>query len=116
MSKATFLKLNKTVSTKLEFAKSVANIYVCFNSIRLSDTQLTILSYFMVYGINPQTKELIVKSGACKNLANIKTIMVALKKLGLIYRDDLNNKVYLNKNLNFELTPTIGLFLKIDNK
>ena len=41
--------------------------------------------------------------------------MVKLKKLGLIYKDDLNGKVYINNNLKFSLTPSIGIYLKIDS-
>ena len=70
----------------------------------------------MVYGINQETKNLIVKSAICKSLANIKTIMVKLKKLDLIYKDEFNGKVYVIPSLNFELTPTVGIYLKIDNK
>lgn len=116
MAKVSFIKLSKTVATKLDLAKAIAGLYVCFNNIKLSDTELTMLSYFMVYGITPQCKDLIVRAEICKNLANTKPLMSNLKKIGLIYKDDLNSKMYVSKNLNFELTPTIGLFLKVDNK
>lgn len=115
-NKVSLVKMVKTVSSKIELAKTIINISLCFNDIKLSDTEVTILAYFMVYGINQQSKNLIVKSAICKSLANIKTIMVKLKKLELIYKDDLNGKIYVNKNLGFELTSTVGIYLKIDNK
>jgi len=115
-TKASLVKMVKQVSTKIELAKTIVNISMCFNNIKLSDTEVSVLAYFMVYGINTQSKNLIVKSEICKNLANIKTIMVKLKKLELIYKDDLNGKVYVDKNLSFELTPTVAFYLKIDNK
>ena len=115
-NKASIIKMVKKVTTKVELAKVIINIGICFNDIKLSDTEVTVLAYFMVYGINQSTKNLIVKSEICKNLANIKTIMVKLKKLELIYKDDLNGKVYINKNLSFELTPTIAIYLKVDSK
>ena len=87
-----------------------------FNNIKLSDTEITVLAYFIVYGVNQQSKNLIVSSMICKNLANIKTIMVKLKKLNLIYKDDLNGKVYVAKVLNFELNSSIGIYLKISNQ
>jgi hypothetical protein len=42
--------------------------------------------------------------------------MVKLKKLELIYKDELNSKVYVTKSLNLELTPTVALYFKLDNK
>lgn len=110
------IKMQKAVSSKIELAKAIIKITTCFNDIKLSDTQLSVLAYFMVYGINVQSKTLIVKSLICKNLANIKTIMVKLKKLELIYKDELNSKVYVTKSLNLELTPTVALYFKLDNK
>lgn len=115
-NKASLVQITKQVATKIDLAKNIVNIILCFNDLKLSDTEVTILAYFMVYGVSQQTKNLIVKSEVCKNVANIKTIMVKLKKLGLIYKDDLNGKVYVDKSLGFELTPTVGIYLKIDNK
>mgnify|MGYP003331211417 CR=1 FL=1 len=115
-NKASLMRMVKTVSSKIELAKTIINVSICFNNIKLSDTEVTILAYFMVYGINQETKNLIVKSAICKSLANIKTIMVKLKKLDLIYKDEFNGKVYVIPSLNFELTPTVGIYLKIDNK
>lgn len=115
-NKVSLVKMVKAVSSKVELAKTIIKISICFNEIKLSEAELTVLAYFMVYGVNLATKNLIVKSGVCKNLANIKTMMVKLKKNGLIYKDDLNGKVYINKNLGFELTPTVGIYLKIDTK
>lgn len=113
-NKVSLVKMVKQVTTKVELAKSIITITTSFNDIKLSDTETTVLAYFMVYGITTQTKNLIVKSGVCKNLANIKTLMVKLKKLEFIYKDELNSKVYVSKNLTFNLTPTVGFYLKID--
>lgn len=113
-NKASLVKMVKQVTSKVELAKTIITITKYFNDVKLSDTEVTVLAYFMVYGINTQSKNLIIKSEVCKNIATIKTIMVKLKKLGLIYKDDLNGKVYINKNLAFYLTPTVGIYLKID--
>lgn len=113
---ASLIKMEQQVNTKLDLAKTIISIMLCFNNLKLSDTEITILAYFMMYGVNATTKGLIVKSRVCKNVANVKTIMVKLKKLGLIYKDDLNGKVYIIKSLAFELTPTVGIYLKIENK
>lgn len=116
IQKATLIKMEKQVTTKIDLAKAIVYLVICFNDIKLSDTEITILAYFMVYGVSQKTKQLIVSAGVCKNTANIKTIMVKLKKLGLTYKDDLNGKVYVTQTLQFDITPTIGLYLKITNK
>lgn len=113
MDKVSLVKMEKAVATKVELAKHILRISLCFNNIKLSDTETTVMAYFMVYGVNQQSKNLLIKSAVCKNLQNIKTIMVKLKKLGLIYKDDFNGKVYIAEALAFELTPTIAMYLKV---
>lgn len=115
-NKASLVKIAKQVTTKIDLAKAVINIVICFNNIKLSDTEVTVMAYFMVYGVTQQTKNLLIKAGVCKNINNIKTMMVKLKKLALIYKDELSGKVLVANILAFELTPTVGLYLKIDNK
>lgn len=110
------IKIEKQVSSKIELAKAIINLIMCFNEIKLSETETTILAFFMVYGVTLSTKNLIVKSEVCKNLSNVKTLMVKLKKLELIYKDDLNGKVYLSKALTIDLTPSVAIYLKIHNK
>lgn len=114
--KASILKMQKAISSKIELAKDIIELTTCFNKIKLSNTQVSVLAYFMLYGINTQSKNLIVNSLICKNLANIKTIMVKLKKLNLIYKDELNSKVYITKALNVELTSTVALYFKLENR
>lgn len=113
-NKVSIIKMTKKVGSKVELAKTIINVSLYFNDIKLSDTEIMVLAYFMVYGVTQATKDLIVKSEICKNIANIKTIMVKLKKLDLIYKDDLNSKVYVNKGLKLELTPAVAIYLKID--
>lgn len=115
-NKASVIKLQKSVGSKVELAKEIIRMSTYFKDIKLSNTQVTVLAYFMVYGINTQSKNLIVKSSICKNLNNVKAVMVILKKLDLIYKDELNGKVYVTKDLDVELTPAIGLYFKVENK
>jgi hypothetical protein len=115
-NKVSLIRMTKQVNTKIELAKAILYITICFNSIKLSDTEVTVMAYFMVYGINQATKNLLIKAEVCKNINNIKTIMVKLKKLELIYKDDFDGKVKTAPALTFELTPSVAIYLKIDNK
>lgn len=113
-NKVALLKISKSVKTKLELAKYVSIVYIDLKEIKLSDTDLTVLSYFMVYGINNETKNLIIKSEICKNINVIKGVMTKLKKNNLIYKDDLNSKNYVCDDLKFTITPTVGIYIKLD--
>lgn len=111
--KSILIKMDKKVVSKVDMAKNIISIVLCFDNTKLSATQITVLAYFMVYGISANTKNLIIKSEICKNISNIKTIMVRLKKLGLIYKDELNGKVYVNKKLSLNCNSNIGIYLDI---
>lgn len=108
--------MQKVVKTKIELAKAILSVALCFNNLKLSETEATVMSYFMVYGITSQTKNLLIKAEVCKNINNIKTVMVKLKKLGLIYKDDFYGKVLVSNALNFDITPTVGMYLKVETK
>ncbi len=80
-NKVSFIKLTTEAETKIDLAKKAISIAVHFwgltnTSMALSETETNVLAYFMVYGINNQCKDLIVKASICKNIANINTIMV----------------------------------------
>lgn len=114
-NKAYLIKMIKKVDSKVELAKNIISLYICFNDLTLSDTEKTVLAYFMVYGINTQTKELIVESQICKNIFTVKTVMSKLKKKKLIYKDeDFSRKVYVIDSLKFDITSTVAFYLKID--
>lgn len=125
-AKSSILKLSTTTDGKIALVRKIVDICIEFwkkpiadkkdQVFALSDTEKNVLSYFIVYGIDNNCKALITKAGICKNVANINTIMVKLKKLNLIYKDDLNSKNYVCKQLSFEVTPMVGIFLKIQNK
>lgn len=120
-NKNTFIKLSSQTNSKITLVKNIVSTSIHFwgltnDKMSLSETEINVLAYFIVYGINNDSKELIVKAGICKNIANINTIMVKLKKLKLIYKDELNGKNYICKQLNFEITPTVAMLLKLENK
>lgn len=114
-NKVSFIRLSAKTNSKIELVRKVVSAAINFWNIALSETELNVLSYFIVYGINNKSKDLIVKANICKNIANINTIMVKLKKLKLIYKDDLNSKNYICKQLNFEITPKMVILLKIES-
>jgi hypothetical protein len=113
-NKATVVKMVKAVDSKIDMAKAIISIICEFNSTKLTEVAHNVMAYFLVYGVNTSSKELIVNAKVCKNIATLKTVMSNLKKEGWIYRDELNSKVYVSKELNIEITPSMAFYLRID--
>lgn len=109
------IKLQRKTSTKLEMVKKIVSIYTIMKDIKLSDTDITVLSYFIIYGINEKTKKLIVDSKLL-NADSIKNTMSKLRAFDLIKKSEFRRKEdYLNEAFNFPLENIIGLMIKIDN-
>jgi hypothetical protein len=109
------VKIKKKTNSKVEQAKMLIAMFCLLMGVKLSDTELTVLSYFMVYKINRRTKDLILSAGILKSEDSLKNTMSKLKKFGLLVRS-INSKEYsLRKELDFNLNPVMGFLIKIDN-
>lgn len=115
-NKASLLKISKVASTKVEMAKIIIKVYILLSDIHLSESCIVLLAYFMVYGVSKNTKELVIKSSIAKNDNVIRGLMTKLRQNGLIYKDELNLKTYVCSSLSFNLTPTTGIYIKLNNK
>lgn len=113
MSSVPLIKIEKKVQGKIDQAKLLLSIFCKLYSIKMSDSELTVLAYFMVYKLSSQTEELILKSKVLANEDSLKNTMSKLRKVGLIIRKDKRD--YLNDALNIPIQPVIGLFIKLDN-
>src|ERR1019366_1813750 len=109
------IKINKKTNNKIEQAKALISVYCLLSSIKLSDTDTTVLSYFMVYRITQNTKDLILKSKILQSIDSIKNTMSKLKSVGLIRKVSMNEYL-INDNLNVNLDNVVALLIKIDNK
>jgi len=109
------IKINKKTNSKIEQAKSLISVYCLLSSIKLSDTHITVLSYFMVYKITQTTKDLILNSKILQSVDSVKNTMSKLKSVGLIKKVAINEYV-VNDNLNVNLDSIVALLIKIDNK
>lgn len=113
MSNVPLIKIEKKVQGKIEQAKLLISIFCKLSSIKLSDSESTVLAYFMVYKLNKQTEELILKSQVLSNEDSLKNAMSKLRKVKLIVRN--NKQDTINELLDIPMQPMIGLFIKIDN-
>jgi hypothetical protein len=109
------VKIRKNTNSKVEQAKVLIAIYCLLTNIKLSDTELTVMAYFMVYKINRKTKDLILSSGILKSEDSLKNTLSKLKKFGMLIRGVDSKEYSLRKDLNFTLEPVMGVLIKIDN-
>lgn len=109
------VKIKKKTNSKVEQAKYLIALFCLLINIKLSDTELTVLAYFMVYKINRKTKDLILSSGILKTEDSLKNTMSKLKKFGMLVRDAESKEYTLRKDLNFQVDPVMGILIKIDN-
>lgn len=108
------VKIIKKTSNKIEQAKVIIAIFCLLSEIKLSDNELTVLAYFMVYGIKAETDELIIKSQIHTpfSLNNTKS---KLKRFGLIKKNTQSRQYQINDKLGVKPEANIGMLIKIDN-
>jgi hypothetical protein len=110
------LKIDKKTKTKTEQIKMFLSILCTLNNIALSDTQLSILAYFIQYGISHKTDGLIIASGIVPDIGVLRNMKYRLCKKGFLKRDPKEYKTYeLNgADMNFE-DHDLRLIIKLDN-
>jgi hypothetical protein len=101
------VKIKKKTNSKVEQAKTMISIFCLLMNIKLSDTELTVLAYFMVYKINRKTKDLILNAGILKSDDSLKNTLSKLKKFGMLVRNIDSKEYSLRKELYFTLTPAM---------
>jgi hypothetical protein len=109
------VKIRKKTNSKVEQAKVLIAMFCLLTNIKLSDTELTVLAYFMVYKINRKTKDLILNAGILKSEDSLKNTLSKLKKFGMLVREIDSKEYSLRKDLDFTLNPVMGILIKIDN-
>lgn len=105
----------KKTTTKIDQARAVLSIFCLLSDIRLSDTDLTVMSYFMVYRINDESKKLIVDSQIL-NSDSLQNTISRLKKFGLIKKANVGKDWHISEKLDIKLEGEVGMLIKIDNR
>lgn len=110
------IKVEKKTNGKIDQAKVLLSVFCLLLEIKLSETELTVLAYFLVYKITETTKELILKSEILKSEDSLKNTMSKLKKLGLIKKSSVSKEYYVTEQINVQPDPVLAMMIKIDNK
>lgn len=107
------IKLNKKTNNKSDLLKSFLYIYCYMEDKKLSNSELTVLSYFILYGLKDDTVDLIFNS-KITNPPAFKNIMSKLRKYGFITR--VNKTDHLNEEFKLSVEGTIAMLLKFHIK
>lgn len=108
------LKLTKKTESKIELANTMLSIYCQLADIKCPETEMAIMSYFMVYGVKKATKELIIRSKILKTKGSLENSMSKLRALGLLQKvEDEGTKVI--PQLDFSIDNTMGIIIKLEN-
>jgi len=108
------LKLSKKSKTKIDQAKIILSVLCLLSDISLSDTELTTLSYFIVYGLTEKTKSLILSGKILKTEDSLRNAMTKFRKFGLIKKNERKEDL-LADQISFPLTDVFGILIKVDN-
>lgn len=107
------IKLNKGVRSSTDLLKAVLYIYCYMEGIRLSDSELTTISYIINFGMRNETMDLILKSGIL-NEGSLKNALSKLRKHGFLQR--VNKNDVLNEKFKLKFEGEVALLLKIVNE
>lgn len=106
--------VEKKTNSKIDQAKVLLRIFCVLSEIKLSDTDLTVLAYFLVYKISDKTKDLIVKSQIL-SADSLKNTMSRFNKVGLIKKSTVSKEYHIADSLNIQMDSMIGMLIKINN-
>jgi hypothetical protein len=109
------VKVVKKTKSKIEQAKTLLKIFCLLSEIKLSESELTVLAYFLVYKITQETKDLIIKSEIF-NEDSLKNAISKLSRVGLIRKSAGRRKEYIiNETINIVPDNNVGMLIRIDN-
>jgi len=109
------IKIEKKSYGKIEQAKVVLSIFCLLSDIKLSDTELTVLAYFLVYKDSESTRQLILKSELLKSEDSLNNTISKLKRVGLLKKSTSLKEYHINDKINFQSDAAIGVLIKVDN-
>jgi hypothetical protein len=110
------VKIVATPTSLVDHAKRILKIYMMLSNmdIWLSDTQLTVMSYFMVYGYNKNTRKTVLLHKLLKTNNSLYNTVHKLKSCGLL-QSDAEGDTVVNPGLP-KPEPVMAMMIKMDNR
>jgi hypothetical protein len=113
-------KLDKKANGKVNKLELIISVLCTFNNIHLSETDIRVLAYYIVYKINEKTDRLLITSEVVKNIGTLRNIKTRLFKLGFLKKDkDLYKSYELNLSkdfVDFNDDDEVKMIINIDDK
>lgn len=101
--------INYPTRNNVEKLKTIIKIYAVLKKSKISELQITIMAYLLIYGINEKTRELVINElKLCSTLNSYKKAMTVLRKERMLVRDIDNTR--------YEIPPDIKVDPKEDMK
>ncbi len=105
-------------SHKLEQAAKLVGIYCILNNINPSDTSVLVCAYIMVYGLNDEVRENIIRAGIMGKLSSLQNEIYSLRRMGLL--EGVGNKTRVSSKIVprgvQSLTPQTLMIINLDNR
>lgn len=108
------IKTQKKVYGKVEQAKIILQIFCLLADIKLSESELTTLAYYAIYKSNEKVKELVLGGKVLKSIDSLRNTISKLSSIGLLKKNP-NKEYSVTDKVKFDVEPTIGIMIKIDN-
>lgn len=115
---AALFTIVKKTKTKVEQYKVLIALMCMMNEVKLSDTEMQVLAYFMYYGISDKTDKFIMSSGLFKSLTQLRNVKNELRKKEFLIREDMYKTYKLNMDPDklAKIPDVLELKVLIDNR
>ncbi len=108
------IKLKKKTSNRMELVNTVLTIYCLLSNIKISKTELHVLSYLVVYGIRKSTKDMIIRSQILNSYNSLENTITRLRKLGLVVKGRGRTST-VKQDIGFQPDNKMGLIVQLEN-
>lgn len=109
------LKLKKKTSNKIDMIRTVLRLYCYLSEIKITNTELMVMSYFINYGVKKSTKKLILSSEILRSINSLENTVTKLRKLGFLIKDTIEETTIVRPDLNFLLENKMLITVQLDN-
>ena len=110
------IKIDKKANGKIEQTKTILSVFCLLSNIRLSETELTVLAYFLVYKDSDETRQLILKSELLKSEDSLNNTICKLNKFGLVRKSSSTKRYEVADRIKFQPDTVVGMIIRVDNK
>jgi hypothetical protein len=107
-------KIDYATKNKIDQIKTVIKLYAVLKRSRVSDLQITLLAYLILYGISDKTREFIISElRLCSTLNSYKKAMTVLKREGMLTRDEYNTHYMVSPDVKLDIKNNVVMVIRI---